>query len=46
MKPADGLQTLDLPVAGVKELVLEVDFGSDEDAGDRIIWGEPRLFRK
>jgi hypothetical protein len=46
MKSADGLQTLDLPVAGVKELVLDVDFGSDEDAGDRIIWGEPRLFRK
>jgi hypothetical protein len=36
---------IDLPVAGVKRLILEIDFGPDEDAGDRVIWADPRLFR-
>jgi hypothetical protein len=36
---------IDVPVAGVKELTLEVDFGEAEDTGDRVIWAEPRLFR-
>jgi NPCBM/NEW2 domain len=46
LRPADGPQVLDLPVEGKKQLVLEVDFGADEDVGDRVIWAEPRLFRK
>lgn len=37
---------LDLPVAGVGTLVLEVDFGEFEDAGDDVIWGNPQLFRE
>jgi hypothetical protein len=36
---------LDLPVSGVSMLVLEVDFGEDEDSGDDVVWGNPRLYR-
>jgi hypothetical protein len=39
-------QTLDLSVAGAKLLTLEVDFCENEDTGDRVIWAQPRLFRK
>jgi hypothetical protein len=34
-----------VPLAGAKQLALEVDFGPDQDVGDRILWVEPRLFR-
>lgn len=37
---------LDLSVAGVSTLVLEVDFGEAEDAGDDVVWGRPRLYRE
>ena len=33
-------------VKGAKQLRLEVDFGEDEDIGDRIIWANARLFRE
>ena len=33
-------------VKGVKQLRLEVDFGEDEDIGDRVIWANARLFRE
>ena len=36
---------LDLPVAGVSRLELEVDFGLREDLCDRVIWGDARLYR-
>jgi hypothetical protein len=39
-------QDLDLAVAGAKQLTLEVDFGDNEDVGDRVIWADARLFRK
>ena len=39
-------QLLELPVHSVKLLSLEVDFGENEDVGDRVIWAEARLFRK
>jgi hypothetical protein len=39
-------QLLEFPVPGVKLLSLEVDFGENEDIGDRVIWAEARLFRK
>jgi hypothetical protein len=39
-------QSLEFPVPGVKLLSLEVDFGENEDIGDRVIWAEARLFRK
>lgn len=37
--------SVDVPIAGVKELALVVDFGEAEDTGDRVIWAEPRAFR-
>ncbi len=36
---------VDIDLQGAGQLSLEVDFGSGEDVGDRIIWAEPRLFR-
>jgi hypothetical protein len=36
---------VEIPLAGAKQLSLEVDFGPDQDVGDRILWAEPRLFR-
>jgi hypothetical protein len=40
-KPRD----LDVDVRGVNRLVLEVDFGQDQDVNDRVGWGEARLLR-
>jgi hypothetical protein len=37
---------LTLPVAGAGRLKLVVDFGPDQDTGDRVIWADARLFRK
>jgi hypothetical protein len=37
--------TLSLAVAGAAQLRLEVDYGRDQDAGDRVIWAQARLFR-
>jgi hypothetical protein len=34
-----------LPVAGAQQLKLHVDFGADQDTGDRVIWANPRLQR-
>jgi hypothetical protein len=36
---------IDVPLTGVKTLVLEIDFGKDQDVGDRVVWGNPRLLR-
>jgi hypothetical protein len=36
---------LDLSVAGVSRLSLEVDFGADQDVGDRVAWADARLLR-
>ncbi len=36
---------LSLPVAGADQLRLVVDFGPDEDTGDRVIWANARLHR-
>ncbi len=41
----DAPRKLDLDVTGVRRLSLEVDFGENQDVGDRIIWGNPRLLR-
>ena len=40
-KPID----LDLKITGVKRLTLEVDFGKNEDTGDRIVWANARLLK-
>lgn len=37
---------LALPVAGAEQLRLVVDFGPEEDTGDRVIWAEARLYRR
>jgi len=37
---------LALAVAGAEQLRLVVDFGPDEDTGDRAIWAEARLYRR
>ncbi|WP_020467368.1 NPCBM/NEW2 domain-containing protein [Singulisphaera acidiphila] len=37
---------LSLPVAKAKQLKLLIDFGPDQDTGDRVIWANARLFRK
>jgi hypothetical protein len=36
---------LALPVAGVEQLRLVVDFGRGQDTGDRVIWANARLLR-
>jgi hypothetical protein len=36
---------IDVPLTGVKTLVLEIDFGKDQDVGDRVVWANPRLLR-
>lgn len=44
---ADGPpKTIALAVAGVQRLQLAVDFGEDQDTGDRVIWANPRLYRR
>jgi hypothetical protein len=37
---------VEVPVKGAKQLRLEVDFGEDEDVGDRVIWANARLYRE
>jgi hypothetical protein len=37
---------LDLDIKGVEQLLLIVDFGPDEDTGDRVIWADARVFRR
>jgi hypothetical protein len=36
---------LKLPVVGVEQLRLLVDFGRNQDTGDRVIWANARLYR-
>jgi hypothetical protein len=36
---------LNLDIKGVEQLQLIVDFGPDEDTGDRVIWADARVFR-
>ncbi len=44
---ADGPPArLTLPVAGAEQLRIVVDFGPEEDTGDRVIWADARLYRK
>ncbi|WP_197995672.1 NPCBM/NEW2 domain-containing protein [Gimesia algae] len=42
---ATKLQSLDLDVTGRETLSLVVDFGKDQDVGDRFVWGAPKLIR-
>jgi hypothetical protein len=36
---------LSVDVSGVATLTIEVDFGEAEDVGDRVVWGNARLFK-
>jgi hypothetical protein len=36
---------VDLDVAGVKRLTLEVGFGPNQDVAGRVVWGEARLVK-
>ena len=38
-------QDLKLKVDGVRELTLEVDYGRNDDVGDRVAWANARLLR-
>lgn len=38
-------QEVVVPLTGIGEFVLEVDFGDDLDLGDQVIWGAARLIR-
>ena len=46
LKADQDPQAIDVSVQNAKTLTLEIDFGDNEDTGDRVIWAEPRLFRK
>ncbi len=46
LKADQDPQAIDVSVQDAKTLTLEIDFGDNEDTGDRVIWAEPRLFRK
>ncbi|WP_417391733.1 NPCBM/NEW2 domain-containing protein [Gimesia sp.] len=43
---ATKTESLDLDVTGCETLTLVVDFGKNQDVGDRFVWGNPRLIRK
>lgn len=45
LRGTDEPLALDVPIEGVNELTLIVDFGEEEDTGDRVIWAEARVFR-
>ncbi len=45
LRASDPPVKLSLPVAGVEQLRLRVDFGRGQDTGDRVIWANARLFR-
>ncbi len=36
---------IDVPLTGVRSLTLEIDFGQNQDVGDRVVWENPRLIR-
>jgi len=45
LKASDQPVPLKLPVAGAEQLRLVVDFGKEQDTGDRVIWANARLYR-
>jgi len=45
-RAVDKPVVVQVSVKGARQLRLEVDFGEDEDIGDRIIWANARLFRE
>lgn len=45
LRATDPPARLTLPVSGARQLRLVVDFGRDQDTGDRVIWADARLYR-
>jgi hypothetical protein len=46
LRASDAPAKLSVSVAGADQLRLVVDFGRGQDAGDRVIWANPRLYRQ
>lgn len=46
MRAGDNPIEIAAALDGVRRLTLEVDFGADEDVGDRLIWGDARIYRR
>lgn len=46
LKAGEKAVPVEVSVKGAKQLRLEVDFGEDEDVGDRVIWANARLYRE
>ncbi len=45
LRPETEPLSLKLNVTGVKQLLLEIDFGQGQDVGDRVTWAGARVFR-
>ncbi len=45
VRAGDAAREIDVALAGVSRLELEVDYGDGLDLGDRAIWGQARLMR-
>jgi len=45
LRATDEPVEIDVSVAGARQLTLEVDFGAQEDIGDRVLFADARLFR-
>jgi hypothetical protein len=45
LKGSEPIAVIDVDIMGVETLTLSVDFGRQEDVGDRVVWGEPILIR-
>ena len=43
LTPDSDLWKLDLPIPANAQLVLEVDFGANQDVGDKVIFGDARF---
>ena len=45
LRAIDPPAKLSVPVAGAEQLKLVVDYGKNQDTGDRVIWANARLYR-
>jgi len=45
LQSKDDPLPVDIDLSGARQMTLLVDFGANEDVGDRVLWAEPRLFR-
>jgi hypothetical protein len=46
LRAGDPPVNLSLPIAGAQQLRLQVDYGRNQDTGDRVIWANARLYRQ